>query len=367
MRRLLRVLLVGCAISLAVPASPAHPPKGRLYFLGVAYDAAPPANKTLDHYNYAPDNFSDLLVERSSPLFRDVRVEDLKGSRVTREAVLAKLRSMQPVLNEDDLVFFYWGTHGGVDPQKGWNAELADGGLMYGADIKRELGRLPCPVIAVISTCGSGGFADRVSAADAKLPNNVTAFCACRPSQSTGNDLDVSLCEALAGFADFDKSGDVTLREALSYVPRRYRYWRQGAFSDQMPVLDKGLPSSLDAPLAKVTRDYAAVVKDGAWYGAAVVKRETGRVKMRFLGFDRTCADGTYSRPDEFFEEEAIDWPGSEPPIEVEWNGAWWPARIIGREGDRLRIHYINYPASDDETVGADRVRYPFPSSAARR
>lgn len=365
MKLLLPVRRAGAAVTLLLLSSALAQaaPKGRLLFLGVAYDAAPPAAKTADHYNYAPDNLSDLLVEKAAPLFRQVKVGSLKGAQVTRENVIARLGAMRAALTADDLVFFYWGTHGAVHRRKGWNAGLADNSVLYGADIKQELSRFPCPVIIVVSTCGSGGFARQVSPADAKLPDNVAALCACRRQQSTGNELDVSLCEALSGFADFNADGAVSLREAMSYVPQRYRRWRQSDIPlDQQPVISPARRLDPSAPLVQVQGDYAAVVSDDRWYGVEVLERQADRIKVRFLGFDRTCADGAYSKPDGWVNNEAVDFPGGPPPIEVEWQGAWYPARILKRTADGAHIHYINYPASDDETVPASRIRYPFPS-----
>ena len=64
--------------------------------------------------------------------------------------------------------------------------------------------------------------------------------------------------------------------------------------------------------------------------------------------------------------KNAIDWVShtrdeGEPPLEVEWDGSWYPAKVVKRtEQGRLRVHYIGYPESDDETVPAKRVRFPF-------
>ena len=41
----------------------------------------------------------------------------------------------------------------------------------------------------------------------------------------------------------------------------------------------------------------------------------------------------------------------------VEWQGSYWPARVIGLDGSNARIHYEGYGPEWDETVGADRLR----------
>jgi hypothetical protein len=43
--------------------------------------------------------------------------------------------------------------------------------------------------------------------------------------------------------------------------------------------------------------------------------------------------------------------------VYVHWHRDWWTARIIGVDGARFRVHYVDYGASDDEWVSRDRIR----------
>jgi beta-lactamase regulating signal transducer with metallopeptidase domain/nitrous oxidase accessory protein NosD len=52
------------------------------------------------------------------------------------------------------------------------------------------------------------------------------------------------------------------------------------------------------------------------------------------------------------------------PEIEVEWQGKWWPATVLKKDGDRTQIHYVGYGNDWDEWVAAARIR-PLTSSAA--
>lgn len=45
--------------------------------------------------------------------------------------------------------------------------------------------------------------------------------------------------------------------------------------------------------------------------------------------------------------------------VEVEWQGHWFPARILKSENGRYFIHYDNYGAEWDEWVGPQRIRKP--------
>jgi hypothetical protein len=337
------------------------PSAGKLLFLGVAYDEGPPQGFGPGHFDYAPDNISRLFHAQSEGLYSTIDVVTLKSNAATHQRVIAALRGLQKAARPNDLAFIYWGTHGGTS-NKGWGANLPGGGAIYAGEIKQELSRIGCPVICMISTCGSGGFPhdgnDGVT-----LPENVVALCACRGKQSTNNELDRAVCEALAGFADSDASGDVTLGEVVRYIPLRYRKIFRGGEpgTDQLPVLAHAENAPLDRVLAAVqSDDYVAVSKDGVWYGATVLERGGKGTKVRYLGFDSTTRNAGFSMPDEWVEDELIDVPGGEQPIEVEWDGTWYPARILGREGVQLKIHYLGYPETDDETVPRSRVRFAF-------
>src|SRR6185436_2955118 len=104
------------------------------------------------------------------------------------------------------------GMHGETDHKEGWEVDTCDGKTLTGRDVKERLVRLPCQVICMLETCGSGGFA-RDHKDDVPLPPNVTALCACRPRQETENQLDIALGEALRGRADFNHDGLVQIPE----------------------------------------------------------------------------------------------------------------------------------------------------------
>ncbi len=337
----------------------AEPAKGRLLFLGVAYDEAPPKGLTVHHYDYAPDNFSRLLQEQSRELFNEIQVGTLKGNAATRDAVISRLKGLAATATKDDLVFVYWGTHGGT-VNMDWEANLPGDGKIRGSEIKAELARCLCPAVVIISTCGSGGFVRPVPH-EIDLPENVAALCACRRRQSTNNELDVTLLEALAGFGDLDNDGQVTLKEAFHYVPRRYRKLLKDAEgADTEPVLGHSAGFPMDRPLAKANNQRVAAAYDGVWYGAQILERGTGKSKVRYLGWNSASKRGPFGFPDGDVSDESLDVPGGYPPVEVKWNGTWYPATIVERRGERFQVHYVGYPESDDEAVPLNRIRYPF-------
>lgn len=353
-------------LALCVPICPtaAADPQGRLIFLGVAYDEGPPPGQSVDHFNYAADNFVRLLQAQSTAQFQELKFDTLKGNAATRNAVAGKLRALKRTAQKDDLVFLYWGTHGGTD-KRGWSAGLPGEGNILGTEIKDALAQLPCQAVVAISTCGSGGFIHTTKQAD--LPPNVIALCACRRKQTTNNELDVSLLEAFAGFGDANSDGQVTLREALDYVPQRYvRLTRDTDTADLQPVVGHGENAVLDRALTKVDESRVAVVFDNKWYGATILERreQKEKVKVRYLGYDHANRQGGFHLADEAVPLERVDFPGDFPPIEVEWDGSWYAAKVLRRAEMGFRIHYVGYPDTDDEVVPPKRIRFPFVGGA---
>jgi hypothetical protein len=173
----------------------------------------------------------------------------------------------------------------------------------------------------------------------------------------------MAVLEALSGFADFDDNGEVTLREAFEYVPKRYREWFTPDVPDDqelMPVLARGEATPFDRPLCKPDPSLAAVAFDGHWFGATILERKEGSAKVRFLGWDPIGKEGPYSFPDTVVPDEMIDLPGGRPPALVRRNDAWLPARVLDRGESETKIHYLGSPDSENETVANNRIRIPF-------
>jgi hypothetical protein len=43
--------------------------------------------------------------------------------------------------------------------------------------------------------------------------------------------------------------------------------------------------------------------------------------------------------------------------VDVWWRGAWWPAIVLERRGDRFRVHYDGWGSEWDEVVDSERIR----------
>ena len=367
MRRLcLFVLLAALPFPLRAADAPAKT-DGDLYVLGVALNQAPDKNagETIDSWDWCPEEIEKLFKERAAAFHRKVESRLVLGDKATHQGILDGLAWLHDKAHKNDLVVMYIGCHGFTDPDEGWGVDAADGQTLWGHEVKAELGKLPCPVIILIETCTSGGFAHRHKD-DPPVPANVTALCACSGKQSASNELDIAVAEALYGRADFNHDGVVDLDELIRYVKLRYREWQpEPKPNDEhvTPVIVKSdaLPGSV--PLTQPARELAAVVHDGQWYGALVEKHDGDQYQVHLLGWN--------SRPGAYYvvssaPREEVCLPSDGRPLLVKQEGVWYPARLLGREGDDYKIHYIDY--QEDEVVTKDRVQYPFvgdPDAAA--
>jgi hypothetical protein len=214
-------------------------------------------------------------------------------------------------------------------------------------------------VVAIIETCGSGGFA-RPHRKDIPLPPNVTALCACRALQETDNHLSVAVSEALGGKADFNKDGLIQVGELLRYTARRHREMVPDARFGQdseLPLLVPAAQAALTLPLTAVSTDLVAIAVKGEWYQARLVEQKADAFQVRVLGWD--------SKPGPYFVTDSVNrehvcLSTDPPPVQVETNGTWRPARLLEKDGDRLKVHYIGTKKRRDEFVPRERVRFLF-------
>jgi hypothetical protein len=62
---------------------------------------------------------------------------------------------------------------------------------------------------------------------------------------------------------------------------------------------------------------------------------------------------------------DAICLPGDGQPLLVEQNGTWYPARLLKKDGDKYKVHYLGY--NEEEVVTKERVKYPFVGQEEKR
>jgi hypothetical protein len=95
------------------------------------------------------------------------------------------------------------------------------------------------------------------------------------------------------------------------------------------------------------TKADAEVEWQGKWYPAKVLKTENGRDFIHYIGFTDTW--------NEWITRDRIH----KSDCEVEWQGDWYSAQVLKTANDKTLIHYIAFDASWDEWVDKDRIRRP--------
>lgn len=324
---------------------------------GTLYEVFLHPTESIDDWDCFPREFEKVFREQAKSLFRDEHPRQLLGNQATHRAIMDQFTWLREKTSANDLVVIYYTSHGATDPMEGWGAPTADGQMLWGHELKRELAKLPCQALVFLETCGSGGF-DRPHKDDPPLPANVTALCACSAGQSASNELDIAALEALWGRADFNHDGVVELDELMRYVEARYKTMFPGpnpAGQLVRPVVVKGksMPGSLR--LTKASPVIGAVVHQGGLYAAIVNGREGDNLRLHILGFN--------NEPGPYFvtktaPRDCVCLPSDGPPLEVEQNGVWYPARLVAKTGDKFKVHYLGY--NEEEVVTRQRMRRAF-------
>lgn len=348
-------LVIGLAFmaSLARADAPARS-AGTLHVLGIAVnvEGVGKPGPLLDSFNWSAEEKVKVLTALGKDLYRKVDGRSVLGADVTRDRFMGALNAIQRRSKAGDFVVLYIGMHGGTDRKDGWGVGTVDNQEIRGKEVKEILGAIPCPVLALIETCGSGGFA-RDHKNDIPVPDNVTVITCCRAKQSATNELDIAAMEALRGRADFNKDGVVMLPEFTRYVRLRF----DATFEkDGVECVIANAKQPAEAALTRVADNAVAFVKDGEWYSGVLLGKEKEHYSVQPDGWNTTPRGGWFLT--DHVTRDEIVLPGELRPLVVEQGGAWYSARLISMDGKNFKVKYVGY--NEEETVTPDRVKYPI-------
>lgn len=258
---------------------------------------------------------------------------------------------------------FYLGAHGGTSPKEGWATSTMDGKTLTGRELKEQAAEIPCPVLFVIDTCGSGGFT-RDLGSDIPLPANCVAFCSSGARQSTTNAMNIALHEALWGMADSDNDDKVEVDEVIRYIRQRVPKISPRVETPQeseIPVLVAGEGVAEDQPLVQVSGNLSAVLHQKQWYLGRVEGEEGEKVKLHLMGCNDRPEDGFFILNEapkrRVFELSDEVWPVM---VKDEDGEGERPALRLARRGMKTLVRFV--PSDEQEEVDRSRVRLPFPN-----
>lgn len=211
--------------------------------------------------------------------------------------------------------------------------------------------------------CHSGSLADEA----AKRPRSRIAFAALASSSanqvSTGNwTFTQSLLDGLRGhpLIDANADGSVTLGEMAGYSKEDMALFegQRAAFTatDRFAASTKMAKSVGEKPGERIG-ERVEVLWEGDWWKARIVEAVGEKVKVRWIqiGYDSADSDEWHG-PEEVRPLQPRTWPKN-AAVDVEWQGKWWPAKVIDTDGPLHLIHYDGYGEVWDEWVGAGRMR----------
>ena len=316
------------------------------------------AGLKLSEWDWCVDEYERVWKEQGAGLSRGLQGRKITGEAATKPAIVEGLKWLQQSAGPDDLVVLYVGGHGATDPQTGWGMATADNDVITGAEIKNALARVRSPVLVFVDTCGSGGFVFPHPKGDPPVPPHVTAFCGCAPHETTGNALDVAILEGLYGRADFNRDDLVDLDELTQYYERRYKErWPEGGEGSNTPTFARGakVPGSLT--LTHVAKTLSAAVIRNQFYSVLNLGMEGDRFKIHTLGYSNRPADGYFVADKATRDQICLETEG--PPLLVEQDDEWLPARQIATNGKNITVRLLG-KNSREVTVKPNQIRYPF-------
>jgi hypothetical protein len=123
------------------------------------------------------------------------------------------------------------------------------------------------------------------------------------------------------------------------------------------PSAKLGEPFAL-APVARPRREgagrYVIAEWKGQWYKAVTLETMDGRTKVHYVGYGDEWDE--WLTPDRL---KPFD-PKHKPPgtsVQVEWQGKWYPAKVLAAEHGLHFISYDGYGPEWNEWVPARRMK----------
>ena len=121
------------------------------------------------------------------------------------------------------------------------------------------------------------------------------------------------------------------------------------------------LSGSINSFAGCKTGNKAKVLWKGTWYAATVTKTNGAKCFIHYDGYE--------NKWDEWVGPGRIKIAGTAPiavdtaeigigdSVQVNWKGAWYPAKVLEANNGKYKIHYDGYGDNWDEWVGNDRIK----------
>jgi uncharacterized caspase-like protein len=153
-----------------------------------------------------------MFQAQRGKLFSQVNVQQLLNAQATTNNITAALQALRPKANTNTYTLFFVASHGATNNGK-YTFCAYDQSYPW-SSVQAALSGLPGRVIVILDTCGSGGVT---------YGGNIIVFSACLSKQfsnetSAHGYFTQAFLAGLAGKADFNKDGKITLSEMDAYL-----------------------------------------------------------------------------------------------------------------------------------------------------
>lgn len=317
-----------------------------------------------EDWNQFASEIELVFSSQNEGLYEQVETRTVVGREATREQIVEAVNWAFLSAEETDLVVVYLSCHGATSRADGWGVDTMDGQTVMGRELKQAAARVRAPILFLIDTCESGGFA-RNHARDMDLPANCAAFCSSRARQSTTNVLNISMNEGLWGAGDWNGDGFVEVGELVRYIEARTR--RLAPETDkptesELPVIVVGDDFPNDLRLTQRSSDLVAVMFQGQWHLARRLGDEDGRISLHAFGYqDNPELDYFLFNSAERNRVFAFD--GQSIPVLANRNGEMRPALLVSRERNQVTVRFPQNPRQEPITLERSEIRFPFPAT----
>jgi len=358
-----RVLLFICLVTVsarAVPTESWDPKTTWVFAVGVIrFDD--PAIESYPQKGRVDAQMIAAFKRRGVP---EDHVVFLKDKEATKGRIMRELKATLAKTAAGDTLVFYYAGHGSRDYQ---DAERPVSFITYdsgtGWRIKEVLDAIRefrgQRVLLMADCCYSGGLAE-----EAKSHNGPVAFAALTSAQPTSTStgewtFTQTITDMLNGDAllDLNRDGVITLRETATYLNAEMAFCEgqlssftvTGGFpADLLMAQTKGLPLPEGAGTRCEGRE------DGKWLKVTILKTEGKRSFVTWVSWEHS--EDSWLSADELRPYHPPTVPvGSS--VRIEWEGKWYPGKVLRNELGLQLVHYNGYGDIDDEWVTPERLK----------
>jgi hypothetical protein len=305
--------------------------------------------------------FVALLKKRGVPADRITFLMDGDATeRNARAKLTAALKASQP----GETLLFYFGSHGGHDPDKGtWWFSTFDGTIpMEWAIDAIEQDFKGSRAMLFSDSCYSGGLVELAKTRGKRVSYAVLSSTSPQQVAWSGWRFVDVLLRGFGGnpAADLDGDGHVDLDELDRYAGERMAFLAEGkpqwtttgSFPKTLRLTDDARPKG-DAKVGSMIE----VHWGKKWYQAEILKVESdGKVRVHYEGYgseDDETVTADRVRP---FAFDAFE-PQTKVEAKSSWTGKWGAATVLARSGSLHQVRFAGTTAAYDEWVGPSRAR----------